>query len=567
MREQLRQMGIDVKPSYGETKTTCPKCSSSRKDTRDKCLSVNVTDGIWNCHNCGWHGTVKKTVTQYVTPPPPAPDLSAKVIDYFKSRGISGNTLMKYKVTDGKVYMPQAEAEVNAIMFGYYVNGKLINIKYRDARKNFKMVSGAQLCPYGIDVALDNSSKEIAVCEGEIDCLSLYEAGIKFAVSVPNGASKGSQKLEWLSEFWQYFVDKKVYLATDNDEPGIALREELARRLGKHNCYVVEFPLKDANEVLVQQGSLALVECFNQARPYPIEGVDDAVTVRQELERMYDEGTPRGCWAYDEEFTWHRGHVTLVTGIPGHGKTTYVKNVMTNLANRYDWKFLIYSAEEANAAYALADMFQIYTGKSFFNGDRLNKVDISTLTPFMAKHFKYYSLSENDLTVESILEKAKHMLLSDGIDCIVIDNMSTVERSMSNQSDTRHNQIKSMMSDISKFARANKVHVIIVVHPKKVSKLNGAYEVPKGYDIADSSNWFNFPDNGITVYRNMETQQTEIHRWKVRFWYTGKLGITYMKFDVNNSRFLVDQKVNDGSDKTKFVGQPYEDYTQLANPF
>ena len=560
-------MGIKIKVSHGETKTTCPKCSASRKDPRDKCLSVNVSEGIWNCHNCGWHGTAKKNEKQYVSPPPPSPNLSEKVIGYFKERGVSGNTLMRYKISDGKVYMPQVEEEVNAIMFGYYVNGKLVNIKYRDARKNFKMVSGAQLCPYGLDVALDNSSTEILICEGEVDCLSFYEAGIKIAVSVPNGASKGSQKLDWLSEFWHYFVDKRVYLATDSDEPGVALRDELARRLGKHNCFVVEFPLKDANEVLVTKGSLALVDCFNSAKPYPVEGVDDAVTVGKEIERLYDDGTPKGCYAYDEEFTWHSGHVTVVTGIPGHGKTTYVKNVMMSLAERYGWKFLIYSAEEANAAYALADMYQIYTGKSFFHGDRLTKEQITSLAPFMSNHFKYYSLSENDLTVEAILEKARHMLLSNGINCIVIDNMSTVEKSMSNQSDTRHNQIKSMMSDISRFARANGIHMIIVVHPKKVSKLNGAYEVPKGYDIADSSNWFNFPDNGISVYRNYETGQTEIHRWKVRFWYTGKTGVSYMRFDPTCSRFYLDKKVNDGTDKTKFVGQPYEDYTKLSNPF
>lgn len=567
MREQLQQLGIDVKVSYGETKTTCPKCSSDRKNTRDKCLSVNVTDGVWNCHNCGWHGTAKKSDKQYITPPPPAPELSDRVAAYFKGRGISGNTLMKYKVTDGKVYMPQAEGEVNAIMFGYYVNGKLVNIKYRDAKKNFKMVSGAQLCPYGLDVALDNSSTEILICEGEIDCLSFYEAGIKIAVSVPNGASKGSQKLEWLSDYWQYFIDKRVYLATDNDESGIALRDELARRLGKHNCLVVDMPCKDANEVLTTKGSLELVDCFNSARPYPVEGIEDAGSVHSEIKRLYSEGNPKGCHAYDEDFSWHQGHVTLVTGIPGHGKTTYVKNVMMQLAEKYGWKFLIYSAEEANTAYALADMYSIYTGKSFFYGDRLTPEQIEMLQPFMANHFKYYSLSDNDLSIDSILEKARHLIMTSGINCIVIDNMSTVEKTMSNSSDTRHNQIKSMMTDISRFARLNKVHIIIVVHPKKVSKINGAYEVPKGYDIADSSNWYNFPDNGLSVYRNLETQQTEVHRWKIRFQYAGKVGVGYYRFDHTCSKFFLDKKVNDGSDKTKFVGQPYETYANLSNPF
>jgi hypothetical protein len=85
---------------------------------------------------------------------------------------------------------------------------------------------------------------------------------------------------------------------------------------------------------------------------------------------------------------------------------------------------------------------------------------------------------------------------------------------------------------------------------------SGVYKVPSGYDVGDSSHFYNLPDNGISVYRNMETRQTEIHRWKVRFKYTGQVGTSFFTFNINNSRYISAERINDGTDKTKFIGQP-----------
>jgi hypothetical protein len=52
-------MGIHIDESKdGNQKTTCPKCSANRKNKDDPCLSVNVIEGVYHCHNCGWEGSV-----------------------------------------------------------------------------------------------------------------------------------------------------------------------------------------------------------------------------------------------------------------------------------------------------------------------------------------------------------------------------------------------------------------------------------------------------------------------------------------------------------------------------
>jgi twinkle protein len=147
MIQQLRSLGINVREGQrGDVKVICPKCSQSRKHKSDPCLSVNTSEGVWNCHNCGWSGTVKNKV-EYVKPPSELKNLSSQVIDWFAARGISNQTLLRYKVSEGIDYMPQVNSETRTIHFNYIQNDEVFNIKFRDRDKNFKLVSGARLGP------------------------------------------------------------------------------------------------------------------------------------------------------------------------------------------------------------------------------------------------------------------------------------------------------------------------------------------------------------------------------------------------------------------------------------
>ncbi len=90
--------------------------------------------------------------------------------------------------------MPQVQAKRKTINFNYYRNGKLINVKYRDREKNFKLVSGAELIFYGLDNI--SQTDHCYIVEGELDALSLHEAVIYSVVYVPNGATQGNKSLE-----------------------------------------------------------------------------------------------------------------------------------------------------------------------------------------------------------------------------------------------------------------------------------------------------------------------------------------------------------------------------------
>ena len=558
MIDKLREYGIQVRHgSRGDVKVLCPKCSHTRKHRSDPCLSVNIEKGVWNCHNCDFKGAVRET-KEYIKPPSELKKVGPKVEEWFLKRGISNQTLLRYRITEGLDYMPQVGGEILTIHFNYFYNGELVNIKYRDSAKNFKMVANARLVPYGVDVLLDNTTDDIVVCEGEVDVLSFYEAGIKCAISVPNGAS--NRQLEWLHELQHLFDGKRILLATDMDEPGRGLRDELSRRLGRENCWIVDLPKKDANEVLCELGKEALIECIQQAKPYPVDGLEDADTEINSILDLHENGIPDGWYGFDQDLIWYSGQVVTITGIPSHGKSTFLKNLMVHLAMRHGLKFFIYSAEEASTAIALTDLYSIYTGKAFFDsqyGPKITKDEILEIQPFISNHFKFYRLSDQDLSVEGILSKAKEMVRQYGIHGLVIDNMSTVEQGMSAKHETRAHQIQSMLMQISRFAKNHGVIVFLVAHPRKMQELKpGIFRVPNGYDISDTAHWYNLTDYGLSVYRNYETGTTDVHRWKVRLKYAGEVGYDSFVFTPYNSRYAITQKVNDGSNRDQFVGQP-----------
>lgn len=248
--------------------------------------------------------------------------LTLNQYEWFKTRGISKNTLDALKVTNSQEWMPKAKAVVNAICFNYYRKDEVINVKYRGSNKDFKLSADAELIFYNLN-ALEGAKSAIIV-EGEIDCLSLHEIGLKRVVSVPNGASVGTQRLEYLDNYIDYFKDMpQIVIMTDGDSPGIGLRDELARRLGYERCFKVTYPdgCKDANDVLVKHGAEALRQVVADATEFPIKGVFTAGELYTDVSNYYHNGYPKGIklgiHGFDDYLSLMAGQLTIITGIPG----------------------------------------------------------------------------------------------------------------------------------------------------------------------------------------------------------------------------------------------------------
>lgn len=538
------EVGIDISKVRGQSdsKILCPKCTPTRKNKSDRSLSVNIAKGVWHCHNCQWTGTVNTTtkiekiyqVPQWQN----TTQLSEAVVKWFADRGISQQTLITAKIGEGMEWMPQPQKEVNTIQFPYFQNGEIVNIKYRSAKKGFKMAKGAKLIFCNIDSIKE--SNYVIITEGEIDMLSYMEIGQKPVISVPNGASMSNNaSLEYLDNTIDLFAHiKTIYLALDDDEPGRALRDELARRLGQHRCRKVLFNgFKDANELL-QEDKLALEETITNAAEYPVEGIYTADDIWDDVLRIKRDGLKPGKGTtiiqLNELITFEPCYSTIITGIPNHGKSEVVDQITVDLNILHKWKVGIYSPENYPLELHFSKIASKITGIAF------NEIDEKTLEKcrqYFNENF-FFIMPESDLSATNILEKATHLVKKHGIKILIIDAWNKLDHQYSGN-ETQY--ISKQLDLLDVFCRINQVHLFLVAHPTKIKKdKDGNYEVPSLYDISGSANFYNKPANGISVYRRFfpdGTSHTELYIQKIKFKHWGRQGMCSLRYDVASGRY------------------------------
>lgn len=549
---KLMALGIPVKSSSGQTKTICPWCSHARKNKHEACLSVNITSGLYSCHNCGKSGGVavsQKPEKIYTKPVwTNTTTLSDNIVEWFKKRGISQRVLKDMFVSEGQEWMPQANKEVNTIKFPYFQNKEVRNIKMRTSGKNFRLVKDAILIFYNIDAIA--TSTEVLIVEGEIDCLSFIEAGYDFVVSVPNGASKGNQKLEYLDNCWQYFENKeKIYIGTDNDEAGIALRNELVRRLGDEKCFLIDYKnCKDGNQYLVEHGAIALESLVKEAKPVPIEGIFLAKELQSDVVDLYEKGLPPGdkvgLGEFDDYISFIPGQLTVITGIPNQGKSSFLDYISELLAIKHNWVFGVFSPENFPLSLHASQILEKLIGKRFGKtGEdniqtRMTEEERDKGMEFINEHFYFIRPKDENYSLENILGLARKLILKYGINALVIDPWNTLEHQIPpGVSETTY--ISNQLAKLYSFKQRYNVHLFLVAHPKKMmkDKKTGKYEVPTLYDINMSANFFNKADNGFVVYRDFIEKRTFIYIQKIKFRHMGKLGKASFLYDWDCGRF------------------------------
>ena len=539
--KQLQDLGIVLKRQSGSTKTKCPKCSHTRRNKTDDCLSVNIDEGLYNCHHCGWQGNVLfKQKQEYIIPEKVKVNLTDRVIKWFAERSITEPTLVHWKIGESFEYMPQVRAKRKCINFNYYRNDSIVNVKYRDGRKNFKLYKGAEKIFYNIDNIV--GYEYCVIVEGEIDALSLYEAGIPNTISVPNGATLNSNNLDYLDNCIDYFTDKeKIIIAVDQDEPGVALQSELIRRLGAEVCYVADFDdCKDANEYLLKHGREKLVQCITKAKPVPLENVTTLKDIEGEItdfvENGFKKGFQIGLENFDEIFSTYTGQFITVTGIPSSGKSDFVDQMVIGYNANYGWKTAFASPENAptflHAHKLMRKVWQDMPRKSDIGGDKWRSI---------AGHVNdnFFFIDMERYTLESVLKKGAELVKRKGIKCLVIDPFNKI-RDVDAKTEDVNRYTMEYLTKIEIFAKKYDVLVIIVAHPTKMYKDgNGKIEEPTMYNIKGGGEWYDASYHGLLVHRDYENKTVKAKVLKVKFQNLGENGAeAYFKWEPKSGCFI-----------------------------
>ena len=544
---------IDVQKN-GENQMVCPECSASRKKKTDKCFSFNLSKGAGRCNHCQIVLVEKKDFEQkthridFKKPKPvEASQYTENCLKFFKSRLISEKTLLECKVTEANEWMPKAKAIIPTIQFNYFRNGELINIKSRGKDKDFKLYKDAELIFYNLDATIDNET--IIIVEGEMDALALYECGLKNVISVPNGAGLGKINFEYLDNCIDSFSEStKFILALDNDKAGMNLQSELARRLGYENCSKATFKdCKDANDCLIKYGIKITIDCINEAKEFPIVGVFNANDIEADIYNFYNNGLPNGCGIGMHEIDTHirfqEGYLTTITGIPGHGKSEFLDFLLCRLNVSHGWKTALYSPENHPLELHFSKFAEKMIGKPFEGSDRLSPIDLQNMIKYHSENF-FFINPESDFKLKTILDAVRQLVRKKGINAFVIDAWNKLDHHYTTN-ETKY--ISEQLDKITRFCELNKVHCFLVAHPTKImkDKATKKYEVPNLYSISGSANFYNKTANGITIYRDYETGQTEVHIQKVKFKHWGKVGLVVLGWNYKNGRYYKGTPNND----------------------
>lgn len=557
--------------TYGNIKVVCPLCREQRTNKTDRALSINCATLTYYCHYCGANGVLHsrkeeelrnirkiaytkpmKTYRKPSVKPNLQPTLDAGMVEYFKGRGISERTLLKAKVTKETYYFPQLQGKKGCIAFNYFLDGEHVNTKFRTRDKKFTLIGGARVIPYNIDSIAptaykDGELKYCIITEGEADTLTYIECGFEHVISMPAGANSN---LEWMDDFVDSHFEhlEVIYVSTDSDQKGIDAKNELVRRFGEELVKVVSYPedCKDINEVLVKHGNAAVKECYDNAADVRPKGIVEVEDVMDSVDDLYYNGLSRGetvgVESLDRILSFKTGMLTVVTGVPSHGKTYALNFMLTKLNILHGWKTAFFSPEFYPVREHIAQIIETLGG-SRFKKENYNQMTYEMLKDYTGRNF--FWIDPDDTDIHSVLDRARFLIRKKGIRAFVIDPFNALT-DKDRKTQKQDEYISEFLQKIRWFARKYDVAVFLVMHPTKQQKLeNGLYPKVDLYACKGASEIYDKADIGITVWRNEQENYAEFIVTKMKFRHLGEKGSAAFRFNIDNGRFVELQMIND----------------------
>ena len=510
---EFLNLGIEVKNNGVQQKVKCPRCFNLGKENwKDTCLSINTESGVYNCHKCGWSGSVNKKTLYTMKKNDyslPKKDRLGKLNKagrkFLNDRGITDEVIENNKIVSTK--------DGKSIVFPYMKNGDLTNYKTRGIDgKKFTQSKGSEPIIYNYDRVVNQ--KSVLICEGEIDSLSWEVIGIPFHTSVnmgaPNVGDKNiDKKLECITNCDEVFDSAQiVYIATDEDDNGRNLQRELVRRFGAEKCKLVDLkPYKDANEVLLQEGIESLRERLKNASMPKVEGVFTVDDISESMLDGYHNGQERGTTTHipqvDSAWTWRNGEVNIWTGYQNEGKSLFLNQLSVIKAFTDGWKFAVFSPENMPINDFYNDLIEMYIGKSadpYYENNYMSLNEYQEAMDFVKKHF-FVIYPKKDFTLDTIFQKAKFLIKTKGIRSLIIDPYNTVQHKMA-RGEREDLYISRFMSELKRFAVDSNISIHLVAHqvtPQKDD--NGRYYKPDVNRIKGGGTFADKADNVLFVWR------------------------------------------------------------------
>ena len=299
-------------------------------------------------------------------------------------------------------------------------------------------------------------------------------------------------------------------------------------------------PLPD-EEVRRTVESIGRAEARNHPAPPPL--IVEPEAFREAVLRLRTVGLPKGAstgWpTVDEYYRVPLGQWTLITGIPGHGKSSLMSHLMVNLMENEGWKFVVFSAENLPLELFLARLLAIYLKKPFHSGPtlRLSEEEVAFGVSFFQAHLRFINVVEGT-TLPDIVAEAERLMVEWPFQGLTIDPWNELPHGDGKKKET--DVVSEELTVLRRFARQQGVHCWVVAHPAKMQKHRetGEYGVPTPYDVSGSAHFRNKADFCLCVHRDpTDNGPATLFVQKVRFREHGLVGSVELEFDPIVGRY------------------------------
>jgi hypothetical protein len=516
----IQSKGFEYKNQSGQVVLReCPFCG----DTEYHFYLDPGEDGPYFCHKCNERGnliTLKKHFGDYemqgsnrntfrkpqhgIKQAFPSP-VKGKVLDeqialQAHERFLKDEEAVRYLTEERKINLETAKtfklgveidrAGIKWLTIPHYSKEKLVNVKYRSlppAEKTFKRVEGCPSILFNEDAI--EGAEEFFITEGEIDCLTLWDRGIKNVVGVTTGA--GSFSPAWIDQLSRI---KKIYLVYDQDEVGQKGVREVARRLGYKRCFNILLPKgQDVNDFFQEHDIFEFQTLINGARQFDIAGI---ISLEEGLDRFSSEyskpeqktGLLTGLKPVDRiiKTGLQAGDLIVISAIPKVGKTSFSLQVVT--FNAFQDIPSLFFCLEMRPMKIIQKIIQSETRKEDIGTWEIEKVKRA----FQGKPlYLGYSYQRPDLN--GIIETLKLAVRRYGLKLLVFDHLHFLCRSI-------HNQVQEVGLAVQAFkflAEEMEIPVILIAQPRKIQGDN----IMTAMDLKDSSSIFSDCDHLIILHR------------------------------------------------------------------
>ena len=416
-----------------------------------------------------------------------------RAVEYLQSKGISEEICRKYELTI-------KEGTDNVLVFPFKnEEGNLTFVKYRNI-EYIKGQGNKEWCEpncmpilFGMNHCSDSGT--LVITEGQMDSLSVAEAGIENAVSVPTGANG----FTWVPHCWNWLQRfDRIIVFGDYEKGKVTLSEDLLKRFPKKIFTVRKedyLECKDANELLLKHGKKAIVQAVNNAEPQRSRLLKRMTEVQMvDIEKT--ESIKTGFDNVDKMLSggFHLGQLIILTGKRGDGKSTLMSQFIvdalsqTNDKGEYLYNCMVYSGE-------LVDFyFKAWIDRQIFGKNNLQQSEVDIINKwyndrlFLFDNNALADPENNQSEMDAVLEAIEEAVVQMNVKFICLDNLMTA---IELDPKTSTYALQSIfVGKLASICKKYNVVIVLVAHPRKDSmgmdendSISGSADITNKADI------------------------------------------------------------------------------------